>query len=49
MPIETLLQEEKVTQDPREWWEKGCNVIAKTVEMAGSETIDYITVTQVLF
>ena len=45
MPIETLLQEEKVTQNPREWWEKGCNVIAKTVEMAGSETIDYITVT----
>ncbi len=23
MPIETLLQEEKVTQNPREWWEKG--------------------------
>lgn len=45
MPIETSLQEEKVTQNPKEWWDKGRKVIEKTVEMIGNETIDYITVT----
>ena len=45
IPIETALMDEYVTQDPEEWWEKGCKVIRNTIdEIAGNE-IEYITVT----
>lgn len=43
--IETALMEEFVTQNPEEWWEKGCKVIKKTLEEISSSSIDYITVT----
>lgn len=45
VPITTALEEGTVTQNPKEWWEKGCKVIADTLDVVNSEEIDYITVT----
>ncbi len=45
IPVTTALEDECVTQNPLEWWEKGCSVIADTLEQVNRETIDYITVT----
>lgn len=45
VPIVTALQEDRVTQDPKEWWEKGKYVIAQTIDELGTNAIDYITVT----
>lgn len=45
IPIETALMEEYVTQDPEEWWEKGCKVIRNTIDEISGKEIEYITVT----
>lgn len=45
IPVTTALEEECVTQDPVEWWDKGCKVIADTLEIIPKEEIDYLTVT----
>ncbi|MCI5933944.1 MAG: FGGY family carbohydrate kinase [Lachnospiraceae bacterium] len=45
VPISTALEEECVTQDPNEWWEKGKQVISQSIEELGTNVIDYITVT----
>ena len=45
IPIETALMEEYVTQDPQEWWEKGCKVIQNTIDEISEKEIKYITVT----
>lgn len=44
-PIVTSLEHEYVTQNPIEWWEKGCKVIKDTLEQIDAVDIDYITVT----
>ena len=45
MPLTTSLKEEQVTQEPEEWWEKGCAVIKNTLDKVPARDIDYITVT----
>lgn len=45
IPIETALMEEYVTQDPKEWWDKGCRVIKNTIDELSGMKIEYVTVT----
>lgn len=44
LPIETSLSDERVTQDPFEWWDKAKKVIREAADAAETK-IDYITVT----
>lgn len=45
IPLTTALKEEQVTQNPHEWWEKGCSVIRNTLDNIKVEEIDFLTVT----
>lgn len=43
--INTAINEQKVEQDPKEWWEKTQLVIANAIHDAGNSPIEYVTVT----
>lgn len=43
--LSTSLTEERVEQDPGEWWEKAREVIGNTLVDVSKDTIEYITVT----
>lgn len=45
VPITTALEDDRVTQNPNEWWDKGCKVISDTLDIVPKEEIDYLTVT----
>lgn len=43
--IETAVNDQRVEQNPDEWWDKGKIVIAESISKSGIDHIDYITVT----
>ena len=44
-PLETMLNDEIITQDPNEWWEKASVVINESLKELRGITIDFISVT----
>jgi len=45
LPIKTYIEDEKVEQDPVEWWELGLRVMREVLSEGIKEKIGYITVT----
>ena len=43
--INTAINDKCVEQNPNEWWEKAAIVIHKSMKDAGTQNIDFITVT----
>jgi xylulokinase len=44
-PLETSLNDEILTQDPVEWWEKAADVVRESLSGLRGITVDYISVT----
>ena len=44
-PLTTALNDDEVTQEPSEWWNKACHVIKETLSIVTADKIDYMTIT----